>query len=393
MNFPNPVGVLPENTTLITAFETYRAARPLGQSTRTERTYETAWLGFADFRRDAAQSEPTLSDLSGENLNAYLAYGMESRRWGAQSAKTYAGSIRSVVTGLLRQGHLVNDPLTGFAAPKVPERAPVYFDEPTLVAIFDSLERDRTTMNLRLRAIVQIMLDCGARPAEVCSLRFRDLDTSNSRILLYGKGGKERRVPVGVRTWRYLDDYLSVRPRPKTLDEPLLLNIRGANLAALPETVSGDFNELLIKLGLAVRASRATGLADDSGYNLYTLRKTFAHRAAEGGMDVGELAVMMGHATNSIPMLLERYFRPSDVQMQAAHAGAQPADGFHDRRERGEVTAAARAGSLEYFERWATPSRRTAEGNKPSRMPASRSRTAGAYRATSRTSSAWPTGA
>jgi integrase len=378
---------LTPETTLAQAFDAYLKVRKLGQSDETVRNYRNAWAAFAADRRDDLGAEPTLRDLTPETLNAYLAAGMDSGRWGAQSARTYAGSIASVVSALVRAGRLASNPLAGFASPKAPRRAIVYFDGGALRAIFGELERDRTTVNLRLRAVAQIMLDCGARPDEVCGLRFADLDEPGSALLVHGKGGKERRVPVGVYTWRYLADYMSVRPAPREPSEPVFVNARGALGAARADTVSGDMNDLLVRIGLVV-----PGTPVGDGFELYAMRRTFARRSADGGMDVGELASIMGHSTNSIPMLLERYYTPSDEQKRAAHAAARPADSVHEARtevRHGSVFAAPRPPS--FFERWSP--RSTGAGKSPSSRPSSRSRTSGEYRATSRTSSAWATGA
>lgn len=349
--------------------DAYLAERRLGQSERTLRTlrtYRAAWSDFAARRRVLTGSEPTLADLSTETVNAYLSDAMASGRWNAQSARTYGASISSVLGALVRHGRLRSNPLAGFERPKADRRAPLYFPEAALRAIFGALESFRTTVNLRLRAFAQIMLDCGARPGEVAGLHFADLDEPGSSLLIRGKGGKERRVPVGRYTWRYLADYASVRPMPEREDEPVFLTTRGEPHAVDPETVSGDMRDLLVALGLA-------GAGDDAGYELYTMRKTFAHRAAQGGMDVGELAAIMGHSTNSIPMLLERYYSPSDEQKRVAHAAARPADSLHEGRaevRHGQAFAAPRPPS--FFERWAAP-RRDRRREQAVEEPASRS--------------------
>ena len=114
--------------------------------------------------------------------------------------------------------HQAGDPPTGhpagFELPAVTWRPPVFFDDPTLALIFDSLEADRTVGNLRLRVVVNIMLDNGARPEEIAGMTFADLYEESSEIRLNGKGSKVRIVPVGKRTWEYLRDYMRVRPQP-----------------------------------------------------------------------------------------------------------------------------------------------------------------------------------
>jgi integrase len=298
------------------------------------------------------------------------------------------------VSGLRKKLLVPVDCLATFETPAVTDRPPVFFDDQALALIFEALEARRTTSNLRLRVTANVMLDCGARPAEVSTLTFADLWEGSSQVRIHGKGAKDRVVPVGVHSWKYLADYMRVRGRPAAPTEPVLLDLRGARKQVASTTLASDMNDLLILLGLVVRGSRLEGIRDDSGYSLYTMRRTFARRAAEGGMDVAELAAMMGHEPSSIPMLMRLYYRPTELHKQRAHAEARPADGLHDwRPTRGAESRSNSGRALTFFERWAGASRRTDDGNKPFSDPASRSRMSGEYRSTSRTSSAAATGA
>ena len=150
-------------------------------------------------------------------------------------------------------------------------------------------------------------------------------------------------------------------------------------------------HDLLVRLGLVDPAE--DGRRDDPGYKLYTLRKTFARRAAEAGMDVAELAAIMGHEPSSIPMLMRLYYRPTEKHKRAAHASARPADSFHEWRETPDRAIALPDHSTTFFDEYALPARSTGAGKAPASRPASRKRTRGEYRATSRSSSQWATGA
>ncbi len=379
---------------LASLFDEYEAQRKLGPESRTLDDYRKAWLGVVDYLRRVKESEPVVADLTTESLTGYLRDVGDQRGWGEQSRRTYGGNIRSVVSGLRKKLLIPADCLATFETPAVTDRPPVFFDDPALAVIFEALEAKRTTGNLRLRVSANIMLDCGARPAEVSALTFADLWECSSQIRIHGKGAKDRVVPVGTHTWKYLGEYMRVRGRPATADDPVFLDLRGAGRQVASTTLASDMNDLLIRLELVVRGSRLKGIRDDSGYSLYTMRRTFARRAAEGGMDVAELAAMMGHEPSSIPMLLRLYYRPTELHKQRAHAEARPADGLHEWRPTRETESRSSSGrALTFFERWADGSRSTDHGNKPFSAPASRSRLSGEYRSTSRTSSAAATGA
>lgn len=372
----------------------YEGQRRLGPETRTLDNYRKSWAGVLDFLQRDLGREPVVADMTTESLTRFLQVVGDERAWCEQSRRSHGGNIRSVVSGLRKKGLVPADCLATFETPAVTDRPPVFFDDQTLALIFEALEANRTTGNLRLRVSTNLMLDCGARPAEVAALTFADLWEPSSQIRIHGKGAKDRVVPVGTHTWQFLSDYMRVRQRPATPDEPVLLDLRGAGRQVASTTLASDMNDLLIRLRIIVHGSDVAAGEDGSHYSLYTMRRTFARRAAEGGMDVGELAAIMGHEPTSIPMLLRLYYRPTELHKQRAHAEARPADGLHDWRPTRERQPRPTTGrGLTFFERWTTPAVRIDGGNNPSSARSSQSRTSGAYRTTSRVSSATATGA
>ena len=98
--------------------------------------------------------------------------------------------------------------------PAVPELDPVCFTDEQVAAIFDHLERDKTSGNLRLRAMANITLDNGARPAEVVGIRLCDVTYKPREVRIMGKAQRERYVPLGQKSLEFIDDYLRVRPHP-----------------------------------------------------------------------------------------------------------------------------------------------------------------------------------
>jgi hypothetical protein len=186
----------------------------------------------------------------------------------------------------------------------------------------------------------------------------------------------------------YVADYLRVRPPATSPNDLLFLDARDPTKGINPTTLSKDFTEVLVAAEIAVGRS-AEG---DQGCSFYSLKRTFARRSAEAGMDVAELAAIMGHSPNSIPMLINCYYTPTRAHKLLAHAEARPADGLHDWRRR--VPARERAAALTLFER--ESARRGADrpvGNLRRSIPPSAKRWSGEYRSVSANSSASVTGA
>lgn len=378
--------------TLDDVFRRYQATRRIGPVTRTGDNYRLAWTGLVHWLHSKLDRDPVAADASTEAITDYLTTAGDERGWSEQTTRTYGGNIRSVVSACVKRGLLPKHALAGFELPKVTSRPPVFFDDQTLALIFDRLEAERSVRNLRLRVVANLMLDCGARPAEIAGLTFADLFEGSSEVRFVGKGSKVRIVPVGERTWEYLRDYMRVRPTPASASERVFMDARSGASPTSATTLASDMRDALIDLGLVDPGAPVAG-DQDGGYALYSFRKTFGRRAAEGGMDVGELAAIMGHSPNSIGMLLRVYYQPTDAHKRAAHASARPADSLHDWREspgRGVVTPMR---DISFFEEFATPASTTARGKMPSSEPSSRSRTSGAYRATSSSTSRRVTGA
>jgi site-specific recombinase XerD len=377
MNTPTAIPTVWTATSpLDDVFAAYEAVRQLGPETQTARNYGLAWFGLTRWLAAALDRPPVVADLSTASVTAYLVAERTARGWREQTVQTYASNIRSVVSGCAKGGLVPTGTILGFELPKTTSRAPVFFDDGTLALVFDALEADRTVSNLRLETVANIMLDCGARPEEIANLTFADLYEESSELRFDGKGSKVRVVPVGSRTWVYLHGYMRVRPAPATPADSVFVDVASGAAGVSAGALSKDMHALLVRLGLVVPRHERT--EKDGLVSLYTFRKTFARRAAEGGMDVAELAAIMGHSPSSVPMLLRVYYQVSDPQKRAAHASARPADGFHEWRELVKRPVMAPRRTLSFFEEAATPARKTVEGKRPSSAPSSRSRTRGA---------------
>ena len=146
---------------------------------------------------------------------------------------------------------------------------------------------DGTPLALRDRALLEVLYGTGARISEAVGLAVDDLDRTSSAVVLRGKGGKERIVPVGSYALRAVDDYL-VRSRPALAaagrgTPRLFLNARGGPLSRQSAWTI-----------LRVAAERAGSAATLSPH---TLRHSFATHLLDGGADVRVVQELLGHAS------------------------------------------------------------------------------------------------
>ena len=142
-------------------------------------------------------------------------------------------------------------------------------------------------LTLRNRALLELLYSTGARISEAVGLDVDDIDTQARSVLLRGKGGKQRLVPVGRPAIAALDAYL-VRGRPELARRgrgvpAIFLNARGGRLSR--QSAWTVLRASATRAGLTVEVSP------------HTLRHSFATHLLDGGADVRVVQELLGHAS------------------------------------------------------------------------------------------------
>ncbi len=158
------------------------------------------------------------------------------------------------------------------------------------------------------RAILEFLYATGIRVSELCNLNLFDVDETTLRVK--GKGGKERIVPIALRTVQVLDQYLLKRKKEIRENPPLFINNRG-------KRISRQFVWTLVKL-----------YAEKAGINKqvspHTLRHSYATHLLENGADLRIIQELLGHSNISTT---DRYTHISNKHLRSAF------DKFHPRGE------------------------------------------------------------
>ena len=140
-------------------------------------------------------------------------------------------------------------------------------------------------MDVRDRALLEMLYGTGARISEVISLNVDDVSSAQEVIHLHGKGDKERIVPLGSHARQAIDAYL-VRARPvlsKGTTPALFLNTRGGALSR--------------QSAWAVLKTAAQRVDLGKSISPHTLRHSFATHLLEGGADVRTVQELLGHSS------------------------------------------------------------------------------------------------
>lgn len=208
----------------------------------------------------------------------------------ASTARSIA-AIRGWLKFCELEGEISSDPSTGVHPPAQPQRLPRAISTHEVELILEASSAGDGPAPLRNRALLELLYSTGARISEVVGLDVDDIDTTpdHAAVRLFGKGRKERIVPVGSYACAALDAYLvQARPRLATagIGTPaLFLNFRGSRLSR---------QSAWAVLGAAARKS---GIEGPERVSPHTLRHSFATHLLAGGADVRVVQELLGHAS------------------------------------------------------------------------------------------------
>jgi integrase/recombinase XerD len=257
----------------------------------------------AGYRRDLARYVAFLSDEGVASFGdvhpdqvaafaAWLRAGGEGRpALAASSVARAVAAVRSFHGFAVRDGDAVSNPAARVSPPKQGKRLPKALSVDQVQALLDVPDRT-TPVGLRDAVLLELLYGTGARVSEVCALDVDDvsaqLDDPDLGLRLFGKGRKERIVPLGSYARTAIGDWL-VRGRPTFIAKAtrpgpaLLLNARGGRLSR-----QSAFNVLA---EAAERAHLGVPVSP------HTLRHSFATHLLDGGADVRVVQELLGHAS------------------------------------------------------------------------------------------------
>lgn len=219
----------------------------------------------------------------------------------ATSAARTVVAVRGFHKFALSDGWAAHDPAAAVKPPTPTKRLPKALPLGDVEAILEAAGAPGTSLALRDRALLELLYGTGARISEAVGLDVDDLDLTHERagseptegaagpvgtVLLRGKGGKQRIVPVGSYARAALDAYL-VRARGDLVTAAsgpaLFLNARGGRLSRQSAW------------SVLVKAADRAGVTRD--VSPHTLRHSFATHLLDGGADVRVVQELLGHAS------------------------------------------------------------------------------------------------
>jgi site-specific recombinase XerD len=248
----------------------------------TVRAYRSDLVGFITWAGRLGLDGP--EPVERLQLRRYLAY-LTTRGYARKSIARKASALRRYFGWLRRTGAIAADPTAGLSAPGATGRLPRVLRDDELTALLDdppaTVVDDDPALRARDDAVLELLYGSGLRISELCSLRPEDLDLARRAVRVWGKGAKQRQVPLSepavAAAERWLD---TARASFITVDTPvdaLFLNHRGRRLTPR------DARRILDR-----RASSPT--------HPHALRHTYATHLLDGGADLRAVQELLGHS-------------------------------------------------------------------------------------------------
>ena len=208
-------------------------------------------------------------------------------------------SIRSYHKYLSSENIIDENPVLVINNPKLPKKLPDVLSEKEISLIIDAIE-ESSQFYQRDKAIIEMLYSCGIRVSEICNLEMSNLFMEDELIRVMGKGNKERLLPLGNRSRKYLDDYI-IHSRlgfiKKTGSSFVFVSRNGNQLTR------AMVNIILNKW------TQASGLK--KSVSPHKLRHSFATHLLEGGADLRFVQALLGHSdisTTQIYTHLDKHY-------------------------------------------------------------------------------------
>jgi len=258
----------------------------------------TSLLGFLE-----ALSITDPSQVSKKELNSFFS-SLNKTGLSSNSAARYYSSIKGFFRYLFVQNYIKENPMEKVSSPKLKKGLPLVL---SINEVDSILSRPDTSVVLGLRdkALLELLYACGVRVSELLGLKVSDLFFNEKMIRVFGKGSKERLVPIGRSAVKWIKEYL-IKSRPMLekkhkSENFLFLNKRGTKLSRMGIWKIVD------------KYVKDAGIKKE--VHPHTFRHSFATHLLEGGADLRAVQEMLGHADISTTQIYTHIDREYIKQM------------------------------------------------------------------------------
>lgn len=268
---------------------------------------------LSSYRRDLQQFDQwcgaasrALLSVRKADIESYLADRMK-RRQSARSTARLLSCLRGFYQWQLRENRISEDPSHGISAPKLPRPLPKTLTEAEVEALLAAPDT-RDELELRDRAMLELLYASGLRVTELVSLKLGQVSMSQGVVRVMGKGSKERLVPMGEEALSWLQRYLR-ESRPTLLgavpSDVLFPSRRGSQMTR--QTFWHRIKRFAQRAGIEKHLSP------------HTLRHAFATHLVNHGADLRVVQLLLGHSDLSTTQIYTHVARARLKELHAEH--------------------------------------------------------------------------
>jgi integrase/recombinase XerC len=277
-----------------------------GSSANTIGAYRSDLMLFAEWVERSGITSP--ADVDRLVLRRYVA-SLTTRQFAKRSIARKVAALRRYYSFLRHRGYVEVDPTVALRAPAGPGRLPRVLEHGEVSALLDKTDttdsQDEPVWRRRRDdAVLEVLYGSGVRVGELCGLDVDALDLAGGAITVWGKGAKERRVPLSAPAVEALRAWLAIRSEvvdPKA-GVAVFGNERGVRLSPR------DVRRILDR-----RSQRPT--------HPHALRHSFATHLLDGGADLRVVQDLLGHSDVATT---QRYTHVSKQRLRAVYTEAHP---------------------------------------------------------------------
>ncbi len=282
-------------------------------SPHTLRNYLSDLRQFQQFLREEGlcqdgKKKIVLQRIDLHVVRAYL--GALARICRKSSVGRKLAALKGFFRYLVKEQHIVGNPLSVFATPKQEKPLPAFLSVDDVFRLLGGVQ-GIGALEIRDRAVLEVLYSTGVRASELVGLNWGDVDFQLGIIRVIGKGSKERIIPIGEIALQALRDYGVEQGRKwgraAKGEAPVFLNRRGGRITT--RSIARVVEKHLRASGIPVRMGP------------HGLRHTFATHLLNSGADLRVIQELLGHASLSTT---QRYTHVNLDQLTAVYDRAHP---------------------------------------------------------------------
>ena len=249
-------------------------------SEHTIKSYTTDLKQFTSFLSSEFHIIDEIHEISFQIIRTWIASLLE-KGINPRSVNRKISTLKTYFKFLIREGELVENPITKVVAPKSKKRLPVFIEEDQIASLLNEVQFEEGFIGQRNKLIIELFYVTGIRLSELINIKISDFDFNNQSIKVLGKRNKERIIPLSSNVLNDLNLFIEANRQSKYL----FTNLEGGKL----------YNKLVYRL-----VNKYIGeISSINKKSPHILRHTFATHMLNNGADINAIKELLGHANLS----------------------------------------------------------------------------------------------